>query len=105
MEPREPRNPFYLLLLIVGMVFILTVLAYALVPVLEQKARDAGTEPPPSPFRDSLRNDGWKWVLAEVAVLVVVGLASMGLDRYRRWQRERTPPPEPTAMDKKHDGG
>ena len=42
MSSREPRNPFYLLLLVVGMVFVLTVLAYALVPVLEQKARDAG---------------------------------------------------------------
>jgi hypothetical protein len=105
MEPREPRNPFYLLLLIVGMVFILTVLAYALVPVLEQKARDAGTEPPPSPFRDSLRNEGWKWVLAEVAALVVVGLASMGLDRYRRWQREHALPRAPAEMDNKETGG
>jgi hypothetical protein len=89
MGAREPRNPFYLLLLIVGMVFVLTVLTYALVPVLEQKALDAGTVPPPSPFRDALRRDGWKWVLGEVALLVVVGLLSMGLDRCRRWQRER----------------
>ena len=100
MQPPEPRNPLYLLLLIVCTIFVLTVLAYALVPVLEQKARDAGTEPPPSPFRDSLRNDGWKWVLAEVAVLVAVGLASMGLDRYRRWQREKIQPPPATEMDK-----
>jgi hypothetical protein len=89
MEPREPRNPFYLLLLIIGVIFVLTVLAYALVPVLEEKARDAGAIPPPSPFRDALRRDGWKWVLGEVALLVIVGLMSMGLDRYRRWQRER----------------
>jgi hypothetical protein len=84
----EPRNPFYFLLLFVGMVFIATVLAYAVIPVLEEKARDAGTNPPPSPFRETLREDGWKWVLAEVALLVVLGFASMGLDRYRRWQRE-----------------
>ena len=89
MEPREPRNPFYLLLLIVGVLFVMTVLAYAIVPVLEEKARDAGAVPPPSPFRDALRTDGWKWVLGEVAALIVLGLASMGLDRYRRWQRER----------------
>jgi hypothetical protein len=108
MEPHEPRNPLYLLLLIVGVVFVLTVLAYALVPVLEQKARDAGVEPPPSPFRDALRRDGWKWVLAEVALLVVVGLASMGLDRYRRWKRERStppaPPPAPTEVDSERRG-
>ena len=98
----EPRNPFYLLLLIVGVIFIATVLAYAVIPVMEQKAMDAGTMPPPSPFRESLREDGWKWVLAEVALLVALGLASMGLDRWRRWKAERqnldatkveTPPP------------
>jgi hypothetical protein len=93
----EPRNPFYLLLLVVGMVFVLTVLAYAVVPVLEQKAIDAGTIPPPSPFRDALRNDGWKWVLGELAVLIAVGIASMGLDRYRRWRRERQT--SPTKVD------
>ena len=93
--PSEPRNPFYLLLLIVGLVFIVTVLAYAVIPVIEQKAMDAGQMPPESPFRDGLRNDGWKWVLGEVALLVILGLASMGLDRYRRWKNEnQNPPPE-----------
>lgn len=89
MPPKEPRNPFYLLLLIVGLVFIVTVLAYAVIPVIEQKAMDAGQMPPPSPFRDALRNDGWKWVLGEVVLLVILGLASMGLDRWRRWQAEK----------------
>lgn len=96
----EPKNPFYLLLLVLGLVFILTVLAVAVVPILEQKARDAGEEPPPSPFRDSLRQDGWRWLLYEVAALVVVGLASMGLDRWRRYRLEnasRTNPAEPEA--------
>lgn len=92
-EPAEPRNPFYLLLLIVGFVFVLTVLAYALVPMLEQKAMDAGQMPPESPFRDALRQDGWKWVLGEVALLIVLGLLSMGLDRYRRWKKENDASP------------
>jgi hypothetical protein len=87
---KEPRNPFYLMLLIVGMGFIITVLAYALVPWLEDAAERAGTKPPPSPFRDALKNQGWIWVLVEVALLVILGLASMGLDRYRRWQQEKT---------------
>ena len=93
----EPRNPFYFLLLAVGVVFIATVLAYAVIPVIEQRAMDAGTMPPPSPFRDALRDDGWKWVLFELALLVVLGLASMGLDRYRRWQQESACPPENPA--------
>jgi hypothetical protein len=98
MKGSEPRNPFYFLLLLIGLVFVLTVLAYALVPVLEQKALDAGVVPPPSPLRDALRRDGWKWVLGEVALLVAVGLLSMGLDRYRRWRHERS---QTTDMDER----
>jgi hypothetical protein len=98
MPEKEPRNPFYLLLLLVGLLFVLTALAYAVVPVLEEKARDMGQAPPPSPFREALRRDGWKWVLVEVAVLVVLGLLSMGLDRYRRWQQERRPAPPLTPV-------
>lgn len=76
-----PRNPLYLLLLVIGVIFVITALAYALIPVLEQKALDAGEVPPPSPFRDALRADGWKWLLYELAALVVVGIASMIWDR------------------------
>ena len=85
----EPRNPFYLLLLLASFLFVMTALAYAVVPVLEEKAKEAGEIPPPSPFRDALRSDGWKWLLGEVAAMVVLGLASMGLDRWRRWRQER----------------
>ena len=85
----ESRNPFYFLLLVASLVFVLTALAYAVVPVLEDKAREAGEIPPPSPWRDALREGGWKWLLGEVAVMIVFGLASMGLDRWRRFQQER----------------
>ena len=84
----EPRNPFYLLLLIASGIFIVTALAYAVVPVLEDKARDAGVDPPDSAWRQALRVDGWRWLLVQVAVMMALGLASMGLDRYRRWREE-----------------
>jgi hypothetical protein len=89
MSSPEPRNPFYLLLLLASLLFVLTALAYTFVPLLEQKAADAGQPPPPSDFRDALRGHGWLWLLAEVAVLVVLGLASMGLDRLRSLQKHR----------------
>lgn len=92
MPTAEPRNPFYLLLLGSSFVFIATALAYAIVPALEEKARDMGQEPPPSPFRDSLRVDGWKWLLVQVAFMVLFGLLSMGLDRWRRYQEEHGKP-------------
>ena len=85
----EPRNWFYLLLNLASVLFVVTALAYAVVPVLEQKAADAGHQPPQSALRDSLREDGWLWLLCEAIVVVVCALASMGLDRYRRWKKER----------------
>ena len=85
----EPRNWFYLLLNLASLLFAVTALAYAVVPVLEQKAADAGQPPPPSALRDSLREDGWLWLLCEAVVVVVLAVTSMGLDRYRRWKKER----------------
>jgi hypothetical protein len=99
----EPRNPLYLLLLLVSLVFVMTALAYWLIPVLEQKAAEAGSPPPPSPFRDSLREHGGTWLLCEVAVLLVVALLSMGLDRWRALKKERAaatmPPSTPSSSD------
>ena len=77
MSESEPRNPFYLLLLIASFVFVATALAYAVVPVLEQKATEAGTPPPPSPFRDGLREHGGTWLLALVAAMGSVAGASL----------------------------
>jgi hypothetical protein len=91
----EPRNPFYFLLLIVGMLFIVTVLAYAVIPVMEQKAEEAGATLPEQRWSKTLDQDGPRWVLTEVALLVIFGLLSMGLDRYRRWKQEEAEPPAP----------
>ena len=88
-QAAEPRNLFYLLLLLASLVFVVTVLAYVFIPLLEDKAIAAGEIPPPSPFRKALREDGWRWLLVELAAMIVFGLASMGLDRYRRLQNER----------------
>jgi hypothetical protein len=89
MSSSEPRNPLYLLLLLASLLFVLTSLAYAVVPVLEQKAADAGNPPPPSALRDTLRADGWLWLLVEVAAMIVLGIASMALDRLRSLQKEK----------------
>jgi uncharacterized membrane protein YqjE len=82
----ERRNPLYLLLLLAGLVFVLTALAVALVPVLEQKAIDAGNPPPPSEFRDALRVEGWKWLISEVVVVIALAIASMVWDSRRSLQ-------------------
>jgi hypothetical protein len=99
MSEREPRNPLYFLLLIASLLFVVTALAYAVVPELEKKAAEAGSPPPPSAWRDSLRQDGWLWLLCEVAAMMVLGLLSMGLDRLRRLQKERAAPTMPPPSD------
>ncbi len=77
-------NPFYILLIVISFGFVVTALAYAVVPTLESKARDAGAAPPPSPLRDSLREDGWLWLLYMGGAIVVLSLLSMGYDRLLR---------------------
>lgn len=100
MSQSEPRNPFYFLLLLASLLFVLTALAYALVPVLEEKAALAGQAPPPSPFREALRGRGGQWLLYELAAMVLFGVLSMVLDRLRSLQKERsggTIPPSPPS--------
>jgi hypothetical protein len=91
MSPPEPRNPFYFLLLLTSLLFVLTALAYGIIPVLEEKAADAGQAPTPSPFRTALHADGWKWLLYELAAMMIFGFLSMGLDRLRSLKKERNP--------------
>src|SRR5262245_62056289 len=85
---QEPRNWFYALLNAAMVAFALTALAYAVVPVLERKAAEAGHPAPPSAFRSALREDGWLWLLVEAAAVTALALASMALDRWRL-QRKR----------------
>src|SRR4051794_18614255 len=103
MAGSEPRNPLYFLLLLVGVVFVITALAYAVIPVLEEKAIEAGQPPPPSAWRDTLRRDGWRWLLYEVGVLIVVGIASMMLDRYRSLRSQKSPETTPPDLAKSSD--
>jgi hypothetical protein len=69
--------------------FVVTALAYALVPTLEEKAFEAGVSSGASPFRDALLANGWKWLLYEVAAVIVLGIACMGLDRWRTLRKEQ----------------
>jgi hypothetical protein len=98
-QSAEPRNPFYFLLLLASLLFTVTALAYAVVPVLEEKARDAGELQQPSALRDALREHGGSWLLYEVAAVVVFGLLSMGLDRLRRLKKERAEATIPPTTD------
>jgi heme/copper-type cytochrome/quinol oxidase subunit 2 len=101
-DKSEPRNPFYLLLLLVGMLFVVTLLAVVLVPILMDKAQAAGAEVPKEGFHQLIKRDGIWWVVAEVVVLVILSIASMVLDRLRTLQKERAgktiPPCDHTSL-------
>ncbi len=101
MTSREPRNPLYLLLLLASLLFVVNALAYAVVPVLEQKAKDAGQPPPPSEFRDALRKDGWRWLLYEVGAVVVLSVSSMAVDQLRTLQKQREQVTIPPVQEEK----
>lgn len=102
MVPSEPRNPFYILLLLVGLLFVVTLLAVLLVPILMDKAEQAGGEVPREGFHQIIKRDGVWWVVYEVVAIIVLSLLSMGLDRLRSLKRERAakripPTEEPTS--------
>jgi hypothetical protein len=88
-QQREPRNPFYFLLMASCIVFVATSLAYVVVPWLEDKAAQAGQPAPPSTWRDSLRDDGWIWLFSEAGAIGVFSLLAMGLDRLRSLRKAR----------------
>jgi hypothetical protein len=98
-QPAEPRNPFYFLLLFASLAFVITALAYAIIPTIEEKARAAGATVPPSAWRQSLSNDGHLWLLCEVGFMILFGLLSMALDRLRRLQKERAEVTIPQANE------
>jgi hypothetical protein len=88
MATREPRNPFYFLLLAASLLFVATALAYGIFPVLEDNAVSVGQKPPPSSFRTALRTDGPRWLLYELGAMTVLVALSFGLD----WRRTPRPP-------------
>jgi hypothetical protein len=98
MQERESRNPFYFLLLIASLAFVANALAVALLPLLEEKAREAGQIPPAAGLRDSLRGStGLIWLLYELAAMGLFAFLSMGLDRYRSLKKQRAAATMPPA--------
>jgi hypothetical protein len=79
----EPRNPLYLLLLLASLVFTVTALAYAVIPVLEEKS--ASGQPVP---QTALRTHGGTWLLWELAAVGVLAVASMWVDHLRSLKKD-----------------
>jgi hypothetical protein len=85
MTPAERPNPLYLLLLLASLLFTVTAVAYAVVPVLENNAARGQIVQP-----SALRARGATWLLCELGAVAVLAFASMWLDRRRSLKKERT---------------
>lgn len=80
----ESRNWFFTLLVPASVIFVVTAVALAIIPVLEQKAAQSGVDVPPSAFRTALREDGWLWLLIQLGVVIALALAAMVWDRMKQ---------------------
>jgi hypothetical protein len=90
---RKSANPFYVLLVIVGLSFVLTATAYVVMAFREAHARDetvvkgstAVATSDEHPLMVWMRHHGNTALLTELALLAVCTFAAIGTDGF--WQR------------------
>jgi hypothetical protein len=91
-KAREPVNPFYVLLVLLGIVFLVTACAYgvmayrALSPEVARQAKS-------HPLTEFLDDHGVELLGGELALLAAASFAAMGLDRWRDLRRPKESPP------------
>jgi hypothetical protein len=96
MAKRRPfANPFYALLLVVGVAFLLTATSYGVMAFRD--VRGHGAEESGSGLMTFLDRHGGVLLAAELAVLVVVSLLAMATDGY--WTRREADPPPGAIVD------
>lgn len=77
--PRKGFNPFYALLVVVGVVFAVTATAYGVMTV--RKLRHP-QEPNPHPLIEALDEHGAYLLMGELAVLAAASVAAMATDSF-----------------------
>ena len=87
-KTKEPFNPFYVLLVLLGVVFLLTACAYSVMAFLANNPRAAG-ELGDHVLTDFLDRHGVELMAWELGLLAVASCAAMGLDRFRSMRRQR----------------
>lgn len=80
---RKPANPFYVLLVVVGVAFTITACAYGVMTV--KRIRPMAVEQPDSPMLDFLDENGLTIMVGELVVLGIATFAAIGTDEY--WYR------------------
>ncbi len=83
-RPHSRVNPFYALVVLTGVVFAITTLAYVVVLVVSESPPGDGTGAVmDSPVLRFIEQRGETLMLWEAGVLTVAAVLAMGLDRWR----------------------
>jgi hypothetical protein len=95
MARHEEFNPFYCLVLLTGVLFVLTALAYVVSMIVSPGAISpvAPGTPAASPLAQWLNQHGGRTLLWEAGALAVAAVLAMGLDRWRSWHASRAKGP------------
>ena len=90
-KQQEPSNPFYVLLVLLGVVFFVTACAYG-VMAFKAARPAAGSHEAPHALLQFLDRHGVILLIAEVGLLAVACFGAMATDRYwvRRAERQKT---------------
>ncbi len=91
---REAFNPFYVVLVLVGVAFSVTACAYGVMTFVSLRAAEAGQNPValPSSLAKFMNDHGERLLGGELLLLAVATVGAISTDRY--WQRraaERQP--------------
>ena len=81
-KPKEPFNPFYPVLVLAGIAFLITACAYGVMAFRDVRAA-ASTETAPNALMLLMQNHGGKLLGGELVVLALSSFAAMGVDQYR----------------------
>ncbi len=85
---KEPTNPFYVLVVILGVVFLITACGYGTM-TYRAIAPNAPRDGAPHPWMDFLDRNGMQLLGGELAALAAVTFGAMWLDRYRSLADQR----------------
>jgi hypothetical protein len=86
MKPsRKSANPFYALLIVVGLAFVVTAAAYGVMAVRESRAAATGERVAEHALIQWMHEHGNTALVAELALLGVCTFGAIGTDEF--WQR------------------
>jgi hypothetical protein len=82
-------NPFYALLVVAGIAFVITACAYGVMTLRAMSPQAQGADAGHHPLLEFLASHGSHLLIAEIALLAIATFAAIGTDDY--WTRRANP--------------